>query len=68
MLLLSLCVATGYLRVLNCAPCSSLGQHPLLYSGLACALTDLTLPRSYLYLNDNAITSFDGAQFLGKIE
>ena len=67
MLLLSLSVATGFLRVLNCAPCSSLGQHPL-HSGLACALTDLTLPRSELYLNDNAITSFDGAQFLGKIE
>jgi hypothetical protein len=67
MLLLSLCVATGFLRVLNCAPCSCLGQHPL-HSGLACALTDLMLRRSYLYLNDNAITSFDGAQFLGKIE
>jgi hypothetical protein len=67
MLLLSLCVATGFLRVLICAPCSCLGQHPL-HSGLACALTDLVLPRSSLYLNDNAITSFDGAQFLGKIE
>jgi len=67
MLLLSQCVATGYLRVLNCAPCSCLGQHPL-HSGLACALTDLMLPRSSLYLNDNAITSFDDAQFLGKIE
>ena len=67
MLLLSQCVATGYLRVLNCAPCSCLGQHPL-HSGLACALTDLMLPRSSLNLNDNAITSFDGAQFLGKIE
>ncbi len=67
MLLLSLCVATGFLRVLNCAPCSSLGQHPL-HSCLACALTDLTLPRSSLDLSDNAITSFDGAQFLGKIE
>ena len=63
MLLLSLCVATGYLRVLNCAPCSSLGQHPLLYSGLACALTDLTLPRSYLYLNDNEIESLADATF-----
>jgi hypothetical protein len=39
-----------------------------LHSGLACALTDLVLPRSYLGLNDNAITSFNGAQFLGKIE
>jgi hypothetical protein len=67
MLLLSQCVATGFLRVLNCAPCSCLGQHPL-HSGLACALTDLMLPRSSLYLNDNAITSFDDAQFLGKIE
>ena len=67
MSLLSQCVATGYLRVLNCAPCSCLGQHPL-HSGLACALTDLVLPRRSLYLNDNAITSFDGAQFLGKIE
>ena len=66
MLLLSQCIATSYLRVLNCAPCSSLGQHPL-HSGLACALTDLVLPRSYLGLNDNAITSFVGAQFLGKI-
>jgi hypothetical protein len=67
MLLLSQCVATGYLRVLNCAPCSCLGQHPL-HSGLACALTDLMLRRSELDLSDNAITSFDGAQFLGKIE
>ena len=62
MLLLSLCVATGYLRVLNCAPCSSLGQHPL-HSGLACALTYLVLPCRELYLNNNAITSLAGVTF-----
>ena len=63
MLLLSQCVATGFLRVLNCAPCSSLGQHPL-HSGLACALTDLVLPRREgLYLNNNAITSLAGVTF-----
>ena len=33
-----------------------------------CVLTDLMLRRSYLYLNDNAITSLAGVTFAGGIE